>query len=71
MGEEVVGAVVAIQIAVDHHGSRAVFCRHPEHRPELRIEEDLGQGIDVGSVLAEPPWSRSLGAPPSLHIVRR
>ncbi|MEE1799472.1 hypothetical protein PUR57_12435 [Streptomyces sp. JV176] len=70
MGEEVVGAVVAIQVAVDHHGSGATFCRHPEQRPAFRIEEDLRQDIGIGAVLTEP-FRNPDARPPAPQITKR
>ncbi len=64
MSEEVVNAVVADQIAVDHYSSGTVFSRYPEHRPAFGIEEDLGQGVGIGAVIAEPLRNGTCGTSP-------
>lgn len=68
MRGEVVGAVVADQVAVDHNSSGTVFGQHPGHRPVFGIEETSDR--TSASASASPNHSgigRSAHAP-SLHI---
>ncbi len=63
---EVVGAVVADQVAADHDSSGTVFGQHPGHRPVFGIEEIS----DRASASSSPNHSgigRSAHSP-SLHI---
>ncbi|MFC9093110.1 hypothetical protein [Streptomyces sp. NPDC057072] len=54
MCEQVVDSVVADKIAIDDHGLVPALNRHPEHRPPVRVHEQVGHGVDISSVVAEP-----------------